>query len=109
MYSHKLERQRQMRRVLSLTGIALSLLILLSILVYLINARLLFTKADGKSVFPWVHPPITCKTPEHQPGETTGTITSGGLKRTFLLHLPPSYGEQSQPLVISYHGYNWTS
>lgn len=53
--------------------------------------------------------PITCTTPQHPMVDTTGTITSDGLKRTFLVHLAASYGRQPQPLVILYHGYSWTS
>jgi polyhydroxybutyrate depolymerase len=53
-------------------------------------------------------PPITCKTPQHNAGDSTQTISSGDLDRTFLLHLSPSYGRQPLPLIISYHGYSWT-
>src|SRR5581483_4975363 len=49
------------------------------------------------------------KTPHHDAGDSTGTITSAGLKRTFLVHLAPSYGKRPQPLVINYHGYSWTA
>ncbi len=49
---------------------------------------------------------ITCKTPQHSAGTSNGSITSGGLKRIFVLHLAPSYGRQPQPLVINYHGYD---
>src|SRR5262249_33175233 len=45
--------------------------------------------------------PITCKTPQHSTGNSTQTIPSGGLDRTFLLHLAPSYGRQPQPLIMS--------
>ncbi len=54
-------------------------------------------------------PAITCKTPKHANGDVTETVTSGGLKRTYLMHLPASYGKQPLPLILVYHGYSWTS
>src|SRR5579863_8306417 len=54
-------------------------------------------------------PAITCKTPEHAAGDSDVSLVSAGVKRTFILHLPPSYGRQPQPLVISYHGYTFTA
>ena len=54
-------------------------------------------------------PPITCKTPQHNTGDSTQTISSGGLDRTFLLHLSPSYGRQPLPLIMSYHGWTGTA
>src|SRR5947208_3218192 len=54
-------------------------------------------------------PPITCTTPQHLPGNSNLSITSGGLKRTFIIHLAPSYGRQPQPLVINYHAYSLTA
>lgn len=40
------------------------------------------------------------------PGETTtGTVSSGGRERTYLIHVPPSYdGSQPVPLVLNFHG-----
>lgn len=51
---------------------------------------------------------IPCTTLSQHAGDSTRTIVSGGIKRTFLLHLPPSYGKYLQPLVVGYHGYSWT-
>src|SRR5689334_22170518 len=48
-----------------------------------------------------------CTASVQQPGDSIKTISSGGLKRSFLLHLPPAYGKYLQPLVIGYHGYSW--
>ena len=36
-------------------------------------------------------------------------IHSAGLSRTFLVHLPPSYGTEFQAVVINYHGYDNTA
>lgn len=52
---------------------------------------------------------ISCTTPSHNPGDHTVAIHSGGLARTFIVHLPPSYGSQAQPLVILYHAYSFSA
>jgi len=42
------------------------------------------------------------------PGEVTRTMTSGGLERTYRLHLPPGVGadpDHARPLVLDLHGY----
>jgi polyhydroxybutyrate depolymerase len=42
----------------------------------------------------------------HAPGDSDGSITSRGLERTYLLHVPPSYdGASAVPLVINLHGF----
>src|SRR5262245_57954968 len=44
------------------------------------------------------------------PGETTRTIVSGGLTRSYLLHVPPSYdGVSRVPLVLDFHGVTSTA
>ena len=36
----------------------------------------------------------------HAPGDENGTIASGGLQRTYIVHVPPSYdGAHAMPLV----------
>jgi polyhydroxybutyrate depolymerase len=49
-----------------------------------------------------------CTAAPQRAGDSIRTISSGGLKRSFLLHFPPGYGKYLQPLVIGYHGYSWT-
>lgn len=41
----------------------------------------------------------------HDAGETTETLTSGGIERQYILHVPPGYGAQPAPLVFAFHGY----
>jgi polyhydroxybutyrate depolymerase len=53
--------------------------------------------------------PVTCNTAPHNAGDSSISIFSSGVKRTFLIHLAPSYGRQPQPLVISYHAYTFTA
>src|SRR5947207_3258845 len=111
MHHPEIKHRRSWPRRLGIGGIILSLLILLGALAYGIYARVLFTGSDGKSLIRWdvISAPSTCKTPAHKTGDSTNTIMSGGLKRSFLVHLPASYGKQPQPLVLMYHGYTGTS
>lgn len=105
---------RQPRRIVGLGIIILSLLIVLGAILYAYSAyRNPFP--PGRSTPSISGPPtstlpaITCKTPPHDPGDSNLSILSAGVTRTFILHLPPSYGRQPQPLVISYHGYTFTA
>jgi polyhydroxybutyrate depolymerase len=44
------------------------------------------------------------------PGETTRTLVSGGLTRSYILHVPPSYtGASAVPLVLDFHGLSATA
>ena len=105
------------RHLIGLGGMVLSLLILLGVVFYVYASYHNTTTVRGQHVpasASSLHtapkqPLITCKTPQHAFGDTTETITSGGLKRTFLVHLASSYGKQPQPLVLLFHGYSWTS
>ena len=43
---------------------------------------------------------------QHEAGDFDGAITSDGMERTYILHVPPSYdGTSAMPLVINYHGF----
>lgn len=42
-------------------------------------------------------------------GSSSHEISSGGLKRSFIVHLPPRSDQQALPLVINYHGYDNTA
>ncbi len=105
------------RHFIGLGGMILSLLILLGVVFYIYAFYSNTTTVKGQhvpgsasSLHSTPKPPvITCKTPLHPTGDTTETITSGGIKRTFLVHLASSYGKQPQPLVLLFHGYSWTS
>lgn len=117
-FERRSNQSRRTGRLLLLSGITFSLLVMLTFAVYAVatlahshlpqgvtaqNSPVVKTHATP------TEPPITCTTPQHAPGNSNNTITSGGLQRTFLLHLPPSYGRQPQPLVINYHGYTETT
>lgn len=46
----------------------------------------------------------------HASGNENGTIESGGLQRTYILHVPPSYdGAHAMPLVLNLHGFGETA
>ena len=95
------------RRLVGLGGMVLAALLLITALFLFLNMGSRAPQIFGPrpATTPTL-PPVTCKTPAHQTGDTTGTIQSAGLNRTFLIHLAPSYGRQAQPLVINYHGYD---
>jgi polyhydroxybutyrate depolymerase len=51
--------------------------------------------------------PVTCAGKKGGKGDTTLTLTSGGLARDSLLHVPPSYDPaQGAMLVVNYHGFS---
>jgi polyhydroxybutyrate depolymerase len=102
------------RRFVALIGIGASLIIILGVIVF--NAL--------AGTFPLMRQPSTtssrstinlipihneCHTPPHKIGDATLSIQSGGLSRTFIVHLAPSYGNLPQALVINYHGYQNTA
>ena len=100
-----------MKRRLGVGGIVLSCLIMLIAIVLIFNLYTNTVSFVGKLGIhtTLIRPLISCTTPQHALGDSTETITSGGIKRTFLVHLPPSYGSHPQALVLNYHGYSWTS
>jgi polyhydroxybutyrate depolymerase len=98
------------RQRVGITTLVLSIVALVSVLFLFANqiSDLVLSNIHPPFMGPSL-PPITCKTPPHNAGDSTQTVSSGGLERTFLLHLAPSYGRQAQPLIISYHGYSGNS
>ncbi len=106
-------RSYNIRRMIGSGGMILSLLIIFSTAVYVYNNRASFI-GPGKLQNPFatsgspsnLHGTSTCTTAQHDPGDSHASITSGGLNRTFIIHLPPSYGQQPQPVVLAYHGYS---
>src|SRR5690348_16713091 len=97
------------QRNLGIAGIAFALLLVLVVVIYSALSGLFHTiqhsLAPGISFFT-PRQISACTTPQHQPGDSTLSIHSAGLTRTFLVHLPPSYGTAFQALVINYHGYD---
>jgi polyhydroxybutyrate depolymerase len=102
------------RRTIAIIGIVASLVLILCVIVF--NARAVTIPGMEHSsptiVAPVIH--LTrlqneCHTPPHKRGDNTLSIHSGGLNRTFIIHLASSYGNQQQALVINYHGYQNTA
>ena len=102
------------RRFVALIGIGVSLVLILCIIV--LNARAgtipIMRQSSTTSVASTLN--LTrihneCHIPPHKIGDDTLSIHSGGLTRTFIVHLAPSYGNQLQALVINYHGYQNTA
>ena len=60
------------------------------------------------TVRPVPTPPGGACTPArpHAAGDTDGSVMSGVLERTYILHVPPSYdGTRALPLVLNFHGF----
>ena len=102
------------RRFVVLTGIGISLVLILGAIV--LNACAGTTPVIRQSSSTSVKSAINiipihneCHTPPHKIGDETLSIQSGELTRTFIVHLPPSYGLQPQALVMNYHGYQNTA
>ena len=113
-FENRFHRTRRRGRFLLISLLTCCVLLIGSYIVYAVatEARSVFPSLPGIGGLGSNKPaelPITCKTPQHSAGDSNDTITSDGLQRTFLLHLPPSYGRQPQPLVINYHGYTQTT
>jgi polyhydroxybutyrate depolymerase len=101
------------RRFAGFIGIFISIALLLSVAIYAYDLHLspltqIKTIING-SPTSTPTPIVTCKTAHHDPGDSTASIISGGIQRTMLIHLAPSYGIQPQALVVNYHGYNFTA
>src|SRR5579859_90248 len=116
-------RSRKISRLFIASSITFSLLVILSYVVY---ASILHPGNSSRTAhIPKLLPSpttssiaqnnkhtrtgIACLTPPHTPGDSNISITSDGLKRTFIVHLASSYGIQPQPLVINYHGFSFTA
>lgn len=100
--------QLGMRQRVGIAGLFLGSFMLLGILLFYLNGC-----SSASNALPLAQtsplPQITCTTPQHNTGDSTQTVLSGGLNRTFKLHLSPYYGRQPLPVVISYHGYSGTA
>src|ERR1700730_6274078 len=85
-------------RLLGIGCLALSFLIIASIAGYALLSQFHVVTKSVDIILRRLptQPVVTCKTPLHAAGDSTGSITSAGLKRTFLVHLAPSYGIQPQ-------------
>jgi polyhydroxybutyrate depolymerase len=102
------------RRFVVLVGLAASLVLILGAIVVNAYAGIFpdsrhYSSTLVTSSINLTRIPNECHTPPHKVGDATLSIHSGGLNRTFIVHLTPSYGNQPQALVIIYHGYQNTA
>src|SRR5947209_3876992 len=91
-------RAMRTRRLVGLGGIVFSVGMILSIAIYYTYilhpgsiSRIIHNPLLPAST---PTPTVTCKTPAHATGDSTVTITSGGIQRSMIVHLAPSYGVQ---------------
>ncbi len=104
----------KVRRFVASTGIGISLVLIVGVVVFSARAGIVpgsshQPSTPGSSSTIITHSQNSCHAPLHQAGDSSASIRSGGINRTFLIHLAPSYGNQPQALVINYHGYNNTA
>src|SRR5215472_12753888 len=102
----------RVRRVVALAGVGIALVMILGVIVYSARAGIVpgishLLPGSGPANSRRAH--TLCNTPPHPAGDSNASIRSGGLVRTFIVHLAPSDGNQPQPLVINYHGYDNTA
>lgn len=70
----------------------------------LVGILLLGGCSNGGSVP--ARPSFGCEANTLAPGDTTVTITSGSMSRTYNLHVPPTYdATKAVPLVLNFHGF----
>ncbi|MBE3560043.1 MAG: dienelactone hydrolase family protein [Ktedonobacteraceae bacterium] len=105
-----MQQKASFRRTVALVFLALALILGVGVAVYVYSARQqIFSKNPSQpALFSAATPQPSCTTPSHAAGDHIDTIVSSGVQRSLLVHLPPSYGQHPQPLVVSYHGYSWT-
>ncbi len=112
MYNHDFHHKRnyRTRRLIIWLGVAFSVLIFVGAATYSVRAGLI--PGAGHTpisvLLPGVQPAKSI-CPAHPTGNSTVRITSNNQQRSFLIHLPPSYGQQQLPLVVNYHGYDSTA
>ncbi|HEY3993162.1 MAG TPA: PHB depolymerase family esterase [Ktedonobacteraceae bacterium] len=115
MYQHDFHRVREfrLRRLAAWICLAFSLLIIIGVVVYSFQTGIIHGFGDTHPQQPALpgftqnnHAP--CST-ARSAGDSTIEISSSGVKRDFILHLPPAYGQQPLPIVVNYHGYDNTA
>ncbi len=115
MYNHDFHHVRtfRLRRLVAWICLAFSLLLITGVVVYSFQTGIVRGLGSGHLQAPSLpgfaqNTTSPCST-AHSAGDSTIEISSGGQKRSFIVHLPPGYGQQPLPLVINYHGYDNTA
>lgn len=107
-------RARRRQRLAAWMCMVVALLMLMGVLVYSFQTGILpgFAGTHGQLTLPGfgrVPGRSDCSTPDHPTGDSTLSLNSGGMQRSFIVHLPPSYGQEPQAVVLNYHGYDNTA
>ena len=115
MYNHDFHHVREfrLRRLAAWICLAFSLLIILGVVIYSLQTGIIHGFGSARSQQPASsgfsqNTNSPCSTPSTS-GDRTVEISSDGIKRNFILHLPPVTNQQPLPLVINYHGYDNTA
>lgn len=115
MYKRDIHHAREfnMRRLTAWVCLAFSLLIVIGVIVYSFQSGIIPGTGNGHPGS-FTLPGFSQKSNApcangHSAGDSTVEINSAGLKRSFVVHLPPDYGRQLLPLVVNYHGYDNTA
>lgn len=114
MYNHKTRRLRtfNLRRLLAWICLAFALLIVIGAVTYSFQSGIIPGLGNGHT------PPLgvpgfsqrnDSPCASRSSGDSTIQISSAGLKRSFIVHLPPTSSQQPLPVVINYHGYDKTA
>src|SRR5712691_3853724 len=104
------QRTKRTNRLILTSGIIFSLVVILGYVVFAFSSHSDLAGTTLAKLISPATPKLTlCRTQPHNAGDSTASINSVGLKRTFIIHLAPSYRTQPQPLVINYHGYSSTA
>jgi polyhydroxybutyrate depolymerase len=117
MLNHDFHHQRawRTRRLAAWLCLAFSLLLVIGAFVYSFQVGILPGLANKHAHLPALpgfgqngnSSPCTLS---HSLGESAISLTSSGLQRSFIIHLPPAYSQQQPlPMVINYHGYDNTA
>ena len=103
-------REYRMRRLLAWICLAFALLMIIGVIVYSFQTGIIHgfggRGTSAQSIPGFSQGSDSPCTTTHSAGDSLLKISSGGVKRSFVLHLPTAYGQQTLPLVINYHGYD---
>lgn len=113
MYNHDFHhvKEYRTRRLAAWLCLAFSLLIIIGAIVYSFQTGIIpgFAGAHSPLISGFGQSSNSPCSTARSAGNSSIVISSGGLRRSFIVHLPPSYGQQPLPIVINYHGYDYTA
>lgn len=115
MHNHDFHHEREFRtrRLAAWVCIAFVLLIVAGTVIYSFQAGILpgFAGTHNGPTLPGLSQFMgssSCASSQAT-GNNTIYLNSSNQRRSFIIHLPPSYGQQPLPVVFNYHGYDNTA